>query len=293
MSSSSPSRAPFDPVIMIGMHRSGTSALTRALERLGLFVGAAKDVNDEALFFQRINVYFMGHAGAGWTTPEPFEALLANAELRALLADYARQRVSGPGTIGFLGWQRALGGTDLRRRTRPWGWKDPRNTYTLPLWLDVFPRARVVHIRRNGVDVALSLKKRESEILRARAARYERRKALYRLIDKSGNFALSAGFPDLETGFRLWDRYLSRADAHCAELGERALTLNYEDFVADPLPGLRTLVRFIGLDADADSIAAEAERLDSGRANSYRSSEACVRFAEAHADILARHGYTP
>ncbi len=32
---------------------------------------------------------------------------------------------------------------------KAWGWKDPRNTFTLPMWLSIFPKARVLHVLRN------------------------------------------------------------------------------------------------------------------------------------------------
>src|SRR5690606_33596327 len=32
-----------------------------------------------------------------------------------------------------------------------WAWKDPRTSLTLPIWREVFPRAQVVHIIRNGI----------------------------------------------------------------------------------------------------------------------------------------------
>lgn len=41
----------FDPVIIIGMHRSGTSMISRMIEALGLFQGKEKDPNNEAFFF--------------------------------------------------------------------------------------------------------------------------------------------------------------------------------------------------------------------------------------------------
>jgi len=43
------------PVIILGMHRSGTTMITKMLENLGLFVGAEKEINNEALFFWHIN----------------------------------------------------------------------------------------------------------------------------------------------------------------------------------------------------------------------------------------------
>ena len=58
---------------------------------------------------------------------------------------------------GFLGWKRYLAYRSLERFDQPWGWKDPRNVFTLPLWLRVFPEAKIIYIVRNGVDVAASL----------------------------------------------------------------------------------------------------------------------------------------
>ncbi len=43
---------------------------------------------------------------------------------------------------------------------RSWGWKDPRNTFTLPMWLKVFPNAKVIHVLRDKESVARSLMKR-------------------------------------------------------------------------------------------------------------------------------------
>ena len=43
------------PIIILGMHRSGTTMITKMLENLGLFVGAEKEINHESLFFWEIN----------------------------------------------------------------------------------------------------------------------------------------------------------------------------------------------------------------------------------------------
>ena len=43
------------PIIVIGMHRSGTTLLTRMMERCGVFWGTVKDEYNEATCFQSIN----------------------------------------------------------------------------------------------------------------------------------------------------------------------------------------------------------------------------------------------
>jgi hypothetical protein len=39
------------PVIILGMHRSGTTMVTKLLEEVGLFVGDRLDENHEAVLF--------------------------------------------------------------------------------------------------------------------------------------------------------------------------------------------------------------------------------------------------
>lgn len=34
----------------------------------------------------------------------------------------------------------------------PWGWKDPKNSFTIDLWKEIFPNAKVLHIYRNPID---------------------------------------------------------------------------------------------------------------------------------------------
>jgi len=49
----------------------------------------------------------------------------------------------------------------------PWGWKDPRNCLTLPLWNKVVPEMRVLLCVRNPLAVAESLRAREGMSLAA------------------------------------------------------------------------------------------------------------------------------
>ena len=42
------------PIIITGMHRSGTSLLSEILMKQGVFMGSKLDSNSESVFFQRI-----------------------------------------------------------------------------------------------------------------------------------------------------------------------------------------------------------------------------------------------
>ena len=41
-----------------------------------------------------------------------------------------------------------------------WGWKDPRNSLTLPFWEDLLPGLKTLIIVRNPLEVAYSMRKR-------------------------------------------------------------------------------------------------------------------------------------
>ena len=57
------------PIIICGMHRSGTSLVSRALESAGLFVGDVKEHNHEAVFFLTLNQWMFEQLGASWDNP--------------------------------------------------------------------------------------------------------------------------------------------------------------------------------------------------------------------------------
>jgi hypothetical protein len=42
-----------------------------------------------------------------------------------------------------------------------WGWKDPRNSFTLEFWANLLDHTRIIWVHRNGIDVAKSLARRE------------------------------------------------------------------------------------------------------------------------------------
>ena len=58
------------PVIVIGMHRSGTSLMVKILEELGVFMGADQEHNKESIFFIWINKWIMHQTHASWDNPQ-------------------------------------------------------------------------------------------------------------------------------------------------------------------------------------------------------------------------------
>lgn len=284
-------RAGRQPVIIIGMHRSGTSMISRMLEELGLFVGKRKTNDNEAVFFLGLNEWLLRQSNGAWDHPEPIRDLLRHAEVRGLVADYVARAMRSPSVVGYLGWRNYLRYATPRRMDVPWGWKDPRTTYTLPLWLDLFPGARVVHIYRNGVDIANSLRKRENKRIVVARESYGRRKALYLLRPKQGRFTGSLMCTDLERAFELWLSYATEARAHVRRLGDRAMEMRYEDFLAEPQGSLASLARFCGLPDDERAVARVSEGVRKDRAYAYRNDPELRALAGRFGEELAAWGY--
>ena len=189
------------PIIFIGMHRSGTSMIGRLLEDMGLFVGTRKEDNNEAMFFQRLKEWLMAQCGARWDTPQATQYLWRNGELLTWIDDYIRQLLDGPRAIQFIGLRHYLTTGGITKLHFPWGWKDPRNTFTLPVWLRIFPEAKVICIERHGVDVAQSLRVRSWEGFACTIRKYRKYRPIFSVRSKRGGFIESPRCASLEGGF--------------------------------------------------------------------------------------------
>lgn len=285
---------PVPPVIVIGMHRSGTSALTRLLQQSGLFMGRGASRNEEAAFTNAVNEWLFRQASATWDRPESIDDLLADDHVWPCLVDYVTGIARGPAAARFLGAGRWLRYRRLDRVAEPWGWKDPRTTWTLPLWLELFPDARVLHIVRHGVPVAESLRVRRERAVGRRVDRYRNRRLPARLnplAPKRGGFGDQPRCRTLEGGFSLWEDYVTRARQHLDVAGDHGMELRYEDLLASPREHLLQVLAFCGLEADRQRIDAAAATLDARRADAWDDDERLRRFADEVGERLATLGY--
>ena len=94
-----------------------------------------------------------------------------------------------------------------------WGWKDPRNSLTLPFWQELLPRAKTLIIVRNPLEVAHSMRERNGT-----------------------SYSL---------GLRLWEIY-NRRLIEAASKRDHLVT-SYDLFFENPEGELRRIVQFIGL----------------------------------------------
>lgn len=281
------------PLIVIGMHRSGTSMLGGLLIDQGFFPGRhlQADNHHEALFFQDLNRWIMGQANAGWDNPEGVAHVLASPEARRMTVDYLDLSLRSPRAIEFLGVGRYLRLRAVQALDEPWGWKDPRTTYTLPLWLEIFPDAKVLHIKRHGVDVANSLVVRRRVELGKAAQRYERLRRLYLVRPRQSGFLVGPQVPDLDAGLDLWARYVAEAERHVEALGDQAMELRFEDLLSDPAKTLTEIAEFADLPTTTLSGRPLGDGIRADRASAFRSDPELAELASRRSATLAAHGY--
>jgi sulfotransferase family protein len=151
------------PVLIIGAHRSGTTATARALELLGLQLGQKLDSHHESKPMQRLQENYLRSHHASWHHPQPFIDISNNATSEEECAAFFRAATKARFSQLF-GYRQNPRGWWLRRRLKrgqPWGWKEPRTTLFVPAWLRVFPGARIIHVVRHPLAVALSIRQRE------------------------------------------------------------------------------------------------------------------------------------
>jgi hypothetical protein len=281
------------PLIIIGMHRSGTSMLARLLREAGLFLGwRTQPDHDEARFFQGLNNWAMRQATADWDAPGRVDDLLANPTAFMAATEYLELSAGSPRSIEFLGPARYLRSRRIVNLSEPWGFKDPRSTFTLPLWLEVFPDARVLHVTRHGVDVAESLRVREQAFIAKRVDSYAAKRRRYRVIAARALLSKGLSVLDVERGLGLWDAYVTRSSEHVHSLGERALEFRYEDFLQSPHDLSERLLDFCGL-AVPPSASAWLDSVDPSRAFAFTQQPELVALASREQSVLARHGYAP
>ena len=217
-------------VLVIGCHRSGTSAVTGALVALGLHGVDPADRMDpldsnaehwESLSVALFDEDLLARLGAAWDAPpvEGVEALLP--------ASRSGGRGSDPASIMAAAYP----------EPGPVVWKDPRACLLLPYWRSVLPEPlTAVFVWREPLAVARSLHRRD-------------------------------GIP-LADGLALWEHY--NRSAALGLQGIDTYVLDYESVIADPQESLGKVCAWLsGIDrfgpwVDAWDANAAARSIDEG-----------------------------
>lgn len=143
-------------ICIAGMHRAGTSLVARLLQDCGLYLGPEEelgfDVRNgerhwENVRFVALNEKILNRLGGSWDNPPTFPVgWECKPEVEGLVLPAMK-------LIAMLG------------RDHPfWGWKDPRNSLTIPFWRRLIPELTVVICVRNPLETYRSLQARGDSI---------------------------------------------------------------------------------------------------------------------------------
>lgn len=265
-----------DPVIVLGMHRSGTTLLARILLDLGIFLGTSLTNHNESEYFLKQNEWLLRLAHGGWDNPMGFQNLLDEEETRTKCLGELKKKINGlQFRFSYLGLGNFTGFS--KKSDLLWGWKDPRTTITWPLWKTLFPSAKCIFITRNGVDVANSLVVRENKRL-----------------GHIHNPFFSLRCTRLENAFALWEEYnefflknqVNDPHAH-------VLQIRYEDLLADPVPWVDKITGFLGVTIDESKKPSIYENIDKSRRFGFIHNPSLVEFYNSVKDspTMKKLGY--
>lgn len=252
------------PVLIGGSGGSGTRALRQALIEAGGFFGVPPQTNDSGdsealiLFYNRyLNAILRATRTVNYRfadVPQP---------VRAQTFPIFRRAVAQ-----YLG--------DYRPGNDPWGIKNPRTLYALPYFRRLFPDFRLLHLVRDGRDMAIS------DNMWSINTHY---RALFGQPFEAIDLAAAS----------LWNKVNNEAaDWAEARLGERYMWLRYEDLCATPRETLARVFDFLGWPHDRLDAATGAIRPSSriGRRNSLEPARLDAIAAIAKPG-LTRFGYLP
>lgn len=231
------------PVLIIGAHRSGTSATARAMQLLGLQMGTRLDSHHESKAMQRLQEAYLQRVGAAWHNPKPFLDWIETSKGAEDCLSYLRDKVQND--FGSLfGYGKSLRARWLLARLKRgarWGWKEPRSTLFARSWLQLFPDAHVLDVVRHPLSVALSIRQRDRTFV-------------------SGGDRPTPQLDQLDYCLRLALTYVE-VGGRVAEVTPNYRRIRFESLQAEPEKVLAEIAGFCGLPVEASRITAAARSI--------------------------------
>ena len=276
------------PVLIAGMHRSGTSILADILQSSGLFLGD-RQIPDlqESLLFVRINNEIFSQCFATWNNPFGIHLALNNPENTRGLAGFAMYNLN-QNPISFLGEELSEKYAGIENADFVWGWKDPRNTFTLPVWQRIFPELKVIFIYRHGIDVAESFYQRHIYAL----SEIYPEKDVPALVVEEDEIGLSharRGWTR-EEALTLWEEYMEKGMEYYHLNRDRFCLVQYESLMQRPQETIAPVLEFCGLD-EKKMPKDKLREINAGRCYAYLNNPELKQFAKEKRHICQRFGY--
>jgi hypothetical protein len=277
------------PFVIVGMHRSGTSLVSRILDRSGVFMGLDLQEDHESKFFIKLNKWIYENAGADWARPMALQELMDYEPAKKKVEEYVKSRVSSKSSKKYSGKRLKKGLFDLDSK---WGWKDPRNGPTLPIWKEIWPEMKIIHVTRHGVDVAASLQARSSKNWEQDESRFSKWVKMYRWKDSKSPIRRGQRAATLSHALEFWSEQMEVENKNLEEC-EFVLEVRYEDLLTKPKSAIKQIWNFIDIERDDSLLEDISQSIDGSRAYAYKKDEEMRAFALENSEILEIFGYLP
>ncbi|MDG1548049.1 MAG: sulfotransferase [Candidatus Thalassarchaeaceae archaeon] len=276
------------PFVVIGMHRSGTSLVSRILDKSGIMMGKDLQTDHESKFFIQLNKWIYQNAGADWARPKALEELIDYAPARKQVEEYLRIRIASSSSKKFSGRNLKNGLFDMDSK---WGWKDPRNGPSLPIWKDIWPEMKIIHVVRHGVDVAASLHSRSLKNWTEDEGRFKKWTKMYKWRSSKSPIRKGQRAATLTHALEFWAEQMD-VEKKVIRSYENVLEIRYEDLLTSPAVVLKDIWNYIGKETDEKLLREIETMVDYSRAFAYKQNEELSVFAQENKSILERFGYS-
>lgn len=211
-------------LLVLGMHRSGTSAVARLLNMMGAYFAPedmampATHANPKGYWERKdicaIHDEMLDALGLSWHN----------------LADFSRERLQNEGLLDF---ERRMQDIILHMDAqRPWMAKDPRFCLFLPLWEKFLEVPVYIHVYRHPLEIARSLQTREIKQAVLTGT------ALHPF--HAANYPVEAVDFPLSLGIALWEKYTlhsiqdAKSDIPC-------IWISYHELMTTPVETVQSL----------------------------------------------------
>ena len=260
------------PIIITGIHRSGTSLLTRIIENNSVFFGKSKDINQESLFFQNINKWIMSINSSTWDNPKSFIDSI-DSDSHTMILNKICILLNSRSNCRYFGFKTFFNKKDFFNLGYNWGWKDPRNIFTLPFWIDLFPESRVVILKRHPYDVSLSLLNRNIK-LKKKDSENRTKFVPYSLVPflNLSNFSNlgSLRINNIDDAMKLYDVYILEINKLLYKYKNNLLVVKYEDVVLNSDKVLSEICSFCKINSNNINFS---ESISKDRVYSYKNED--------------------
>lgn len=186
--------------------------VTRLLQACGLFLGPEEQLGVDSdngephwenVSFVALNDKILSRLGGSWKNPPELPAGWEHTPEFEALRSQAKKLFK-----------------HIQDHHHHWGWKDPRNSLTLPFWRKIVPDLRLVICLRNPLEVSHSLRVRGDLI----------------------------GMPLLQLWLTYYRELLSAVPP------EQRVVTHYQSYFQDPTVELQRVAKAIGMEVSSDVI---------------------------------------